>query len=398
MTPDPASESNKPLFEPETKVLIKTLGSARQSLELPWEGPYQISLTSYTGLLLLTPKVLSPLFDPQDNAFLFWAHSYATLHNWSNCWVCGTLPSSIEGFTWCVSPLQGKDFPQLGQYLHQQQLYVMPLFNLMTSNNPKMDWYNTLYLNYGHNVTFNFGYVLTGLMTILAYIYNCKMGFVFNHLKAFRLQMMVQAPMSATTFSNCYLGPLDQRPSIWGWAEYVLQQFRDDTPQKQEVVTELKWCPFSLATYSKRKKRGMSQFLGRLIRSPGSLRRRKRSGALEEEMLLLLLSHFNRVRLCVTPQTAAHQALPSLGFSRQEHWSGLPLPSPLCESEKWKWSHSVASHSSRPHGLQPTRLLHLWDFLGKSTGVACHCLLRRKRQGSGILKEEKRTNIFFYIP
>ena len=28
-----------------------------------------------------------------------------------------------------------------------------------------------------------------------------------------------------------------------------------------------------------------------------------------------------------------HQALPSLGFSRQEHWSGLPLPSPLCESE-----------------------------------------------------------------
>ena len=81
MTPDPASESNKPLFEPETKVLIKTLGSARQSLEPPWEGPYQISLTSYTGLLLLTPKVLSPLFDPQDNAFLFWAHSYATLHN-----------------------------------------------------------------------------------------------------------------------------------------------------------------------------------------------------------------------------------------------------------------------------------------------------------------------------
>ena len=43
---------------------------------------------------------------------------------------------------------------------------------------------------------------------------------------------------------------------------------------------------------------------------------------------LLLLSHFSRVRLCVTPQTAAHQAPPSLGFSRQEHWSGAPLPSP----------------------------------------------------------------------
>ena len=30
----------------------------------------------------------------------------------------------------------------------------------------------------------------------------------------------------------------------------------------------------------------------------------------------------------------------------------------------------------RPHGLQPTRLLHPWDFPGKSTGVGCHCLLR----------------------
>ena len=48
----------------------------------------------------------------------------------------------------------------------------------------------------------------------------------------------------------------------------------------------------------------------------------------------LLLSHFSHVRLCATPQTAAHQAPPSLGFSRQEHWSGLPFPSPMCESEK----------------------------------------------------------------
>ena len=39
--------------------------------------------------------------------------------------------------------------------------------------------------------------------------------------------------------------------------------------------------------------------------------------------LLQLLSRFSRVRLCVTPKTAAHQAPPSLGFSRQEHWSGL---------------------------------------------------------------------------
>ena len=92
-------------------------------------------------------------------------------------------------------------------------------------------------------------------------------------------------------------------------------------------------------------------------------------------MLLLLLSHFSRVRLCATPQTADHQAPPSLGFSSQEHWSGLPFPSPMHESEKWKWSHSVVSDPQRSHGLQPSRLLHPWDFPGKSTGVGCHRLL-----------------------
>ena len=79
-------------------------------------------------------------------------------------------------------------------------------------------------------------------------------------------------------------------------------------------------------------------------------------------LLLLLLSRFSRVRLCATPQMAAHQAPPSLGCSRQEHWSGLPFPSPMHESEKWKWSRSVVSDSSGPHGLQPTRLLCPWDF------------------------------------
>ena len=67
--------------------------------------------------------------------------------------------------------------------------------------------------------------------------------------------------------------------------------------------------------------------------------------------LMLLLSRFSRVWLCATPETAAHQARPSLGFSRQEHWSGLPFPSSMHESEKWKWNRSVMSDSSRPHGL-----------------------------------------------
>ena len=40
-------------------------------------------------------------------------------------------------------------------------------------------------------------------------------------------------------------------------------------------------------------------------------------------ILLLLPSRFSRVQLCATPETATHQAPLSLGFSRQEHWSGL---------------------------------------------------------------------------
>ena len=85
------------------------------------------------------------------------------------------------------------------------------------------------------------------------------------------------------------------------------------------------------------------------------------------------------LQLCPTlcdPIDGSHQAPLSLGFSRQEHWSGLPFPSPMHESEKWKWSLSVVSDFSRPHGLQPTRLLHPWGFSRQSTGVGCHCLLR----------------------
>ena len=72
---------------------------------------------------------------------------------------------------------------------------------------------------------------------------------------------------------------------------------------------------------------------------------------------------------------AAHQALLSLGFSRQEYWNGLPFHSQMDESEKRKWTCSVVSDSLRPYGLQPTRLLCQWDFPGKSPRMGCHCLL-----------------------
>ena len=50
-------------------------------------------------------------------------------------------------------------------------------------------------------------------------------------------------------------------------------------------------------------------------------------------LLLLLLSSFSHVWLCATPEMAAHQALPSLGFSRQEHWSHFPLQCMKVKSE-----------------------------------------------------------------
>ena len=64
---------------------------------------------------------------------------------------------------------------------------------------------------------------------------------------------------------------------------------------------------------------------------------------------------------------------PGILQARTLEWVAISFS--MYESEKWKWSRSVVSNSLRPHGLQPTRLLCPWDFLGKSTGVACLCLL-----------------------
>ena len=89
------------------------------------------------------------------------------------------------------------------------------------------------------------------------------------------------------------------------------------------------------------------KLLPKLLKCQSQLRRPKKS------LLLLLLSHFSRVWLCATSHMAAHQAPPSLGFSRQEHWSGLPFPSPMQESEKWKWSHSVVSDFPDPMDCSP---------------------------------------------
>ena len=106
-------------------------------------------------------------------------------------------------------------------------------------------------------------------------------------------------------------------------------------------------------------------------------------------LLLLLLSRFSCVRLCATPYTAAHQAPPSLEFSRQEHWSGLPFPSPMHENEKWKWSRSSSPTLCDPmdyslpgspvHGIFQARVLE-WGPIAFSIRNASNYLLFKKNR------------------
>ena len=69
----------------------------------------------------------------------------------------------------------------------------------------------------------------------------------------------------------------------------------------------------------------------------------------------MLLSRFSRVRLCATPQTAAPQAPLSLGFSRQEHWSGLPFPSPTVILEEPRESELKLLLLAKPEPLKGRR-------------------------------------------
>ena len=87
----------------------------------------------------------------------------------------------------------------------------------------------------------------------------------------------------------------------------------------------------------------------------------------------------------------AYHASPSMEFSRQEYWSGLPFPSPedLPDPGIKPGSHIIGRHKL-PHyrqtlyclshqGKQPTRLPCPWDSPGKNTGVGCHFLLQCKK-------------------
>ena len=89
-------------------------------------------------------------------------------------------------------------------------------------------------------------------------------------------------------------------------------------------------------------------------------------------LLLLLLSHVSRVRLCATPQTAAHQAPLPMGFSRQGYWGGVPLSSPVISNNGVFKSRLFPGEMSGEISLEMRHLS--WDLdvrgcsLGKSEG------------------------------
>ena len=92
-------------------------------------------------------------------------------------------------------------------------------------------------------------------------------------------------------------------------------------------------------------------FLNHLIicwKECNSLHKLSFAATTNDYLILLLLSCFSRVPLCVTPQTAAYQAPPPLGFSRQEYWSGVPLLSPTKFQLLTDKSSLYISHSTHP--------------------------------------------------
>ena len=106
-------------------------------------------------------------------------------------------------------------------------------------------------------------------------------------------------------------------------------------------------------------------------------------------VIFIILSSWPLINSYVSPAAAAKslQSCPTLCDRIDSSPLGSSVPGILqakilewvaisfSNAWKWKWSHSVMSNSSRPHGLQPTRLLHPWDFPGKSTGVGMYHLV-----------------------
>ena len=87
--------------------------------------------------------------------------------------------------------------------------------------------------------------------------------------------------------------------------------------------------------------------------------------------LLLLLSRFSPVRLLVTPWIVAHQAPPSMGFSKQKYWGGLTLPSPQNRLMTAKNESIINNPLKQNHKTQKDSLLNCTKTLRNIRLILC---------------------------
>ena len=90
-------------------------------------------------------------------------------------------------------------------------------------------------------------------------------------------------------------------------------------------------------------------------------------------------SRFSHGQLCGTLWTIAHQAPLSMGFSRQEHWSGLPCPPP-----GWTLESDLSSNLDSP--IDPLAVQTLSKLLNCFRSFSLHGLFVRSKQGDGLNK------------
>ena len=112
-------------------------------------------------LLFLISMTTLPGLQTQDNVFLSCAHSYANVHNTSNCWVCGAMPLSVmDVLSWWVSPLCRGDFSSLCSFLRQQQEVFA---SSVTHNLSLLIWCNLDFsqIDQGHGIIFEVNASLT---------------------------------------------------------------------------------------------------------------------------------------------------------------------------------------------------------------------------------------------
>ena len=128
---------------------------------------------------------------------------------------------------------------------------------------------------------------------------------------------------------------------------------------------------------------------GSLVWDTGTLKKGKHF--LKSPFDAKMLSYFSRVRLC-NPRDSSPPGSPVPGIlqARTLEWVAISF------SNTWKWKVKVKSLSHiwllATLRLQPTRLLCPWDFPGKSTGVGCHCLLRK----SPFTLFQSKYRVYFY--